>query len=281
MKRNSWKIPNRIERQYARAMRSMMTQLDARLRGITDPQEQIRIIRRFTENRQFRTYCDSLARSMTTQVNGLTARTWREAARVAGRGDEMYAAILQELKNNPHGDAFINMVYENASFIKTFPLEIAEELNDFVMDETLKGRRASEIASDLMAKYSDISESRINLIARTEVAKTQSALTQARAESLGIEWYVWRTSNDARVRNAHDHMHGVLVRWDDPPSPEALAPDAEQKPYGSYHAGNTFNCRCYPEPVVSIDFLEFPMKVYQNGSISYRVTRAQFEKLAA
>jgi len=275
----SWQLPNRIERQYARAMKNMMRQLDARLAKARNPQDYVRILKRFAEQPQFLKYCESLAMHMTTQVSSGISATWRDAARQAGRGNEMYQAIMKELKNNPHGDAFINMVYDNARHIKGLAYGVADELNDYIMDETLKGRRAGDIAADLKEQYKYISDKQINLIARTEVAKTQSALTQARAESLGINWYVWRTSGDSRVRTSHAHMRMVLVSWGDPPSPEALVPGKE-KPYGNYHAGNTFNCRCYPEPVVSLNFLNFPMEVYHGGSIT-RMTRAQFEKIAA
>ena len=177
-------------------------------------------------------------------------------------------------------DAFLMQVRTNAWYIKTFPRDIARELTDYIQSESMKGRRAYSIAKELQEIYDEKSIARMNLIARTETSKTQTALTQARAESIGISWYVWRTSEDARVRNSHEHMEGVLIKWSDPPNPEALDPNAEQKPYGSYHAGETFNCRCYPEPVVSLDFLDFPMQVYHSGSIQ-RMTKAQFENITA
>ena len=64
-------------------------------------------------------------------------------------------------------------------------------------------------------------------------------------------------------------MDGVLVFYDDPPSPEALA---GEKQYGKYHAGNTFNCRCYQEPLVDIAFLPDVVTVYRDGRI-YTTTK--------
>jgi SPP1 gp7 family putative phage head morphogenesis protein len=165
---------------------------------------------------------------------------------------------------------------ENADLIKTFPLDVAQTLNRYIATEGEKGRRSGDILKDLLKQYPDTAKSRLNLIARTEVSKTQTALVQSRAQSLGLNWYEWQTSEDARVRNTHKHMQGVLVRWSDPPSPEALDPKGGEKPYGKYHAGDTFNCRCYPEPIVNIDFVDFPAKVYYGGGIT-KMTRAQFE----
>ena len=59
-------------------------------------------------------------------------------------------------------------------------------------------------------------------------------------------------------------MEGVLVNWNDPPSPEKLV---GEKPVGNYHAGNIWNCRCYPEPVVEPDWLPNRVKVYHDGQI--------------
>jgi uncharacterized protein with gpF-like domain len=72
-------------------------------------------------------------------------------------------------------------------------------------------------------------------------------------------------------------MDKVLVRWSDPPSPEAL--DGE-KSYGKYHAGEIFNCRCFPEPVIDFDDVTWPHKVYSGGQIQM-MTLAQFKQLAA
>jgi len=250
---------------------------------IPNPQSAVRALRRYAERAPFRAYCDALARNMVVNINKRVYASWREAARNAGRGKAgiIYAGIMQELETGSYSDAFYNIIAENAHYIKSLPLDLAQDLTDFIQGKTLEGRRASSLTEELMQKYKELSESRINLIARTEVSKTQTALTRARAENLGLEWYVWRTSEDQRVRSSHEHMSDVLIRWGDPPNPEALAPAApdNRESHGSYHAGEIFNCRCYPEPVVSADFLSFPMKVYQNGGIR-SMTKAQFERVA-
>ena len=112
--------------------------------------------------------------------------------------------------------------------------------------------------------------------ARTEVSKAQSALIRTRAEILNIQWYIWRTSQDERVRNSHKDMEGVLVSWKDPPSPEQLSKSKYQ--YGKYHAGDIFNCRCYAEPIVDIRFVKFPCKVYCNGRM-IKMKKSEFLKI--
>jgi hypothetical protein len=70
-------------------------------------------------------------------------------------------------------------------------------------------------------------------------------------------------------------MSDVLIAWSDPPSPEQLF---GEKSYGKYHAGNIFNCRCYPEPLVELHYVNWPHKVYHGGQIK-TMTLAQFERL--
>jgi SPP1 gp7 family putative phage head morphogenesis protein len=242
-----------------------------------NPQEIIRRLKLYASSQAYRDWCDALALNMTTQVNKGVSATWREASRKAGRGSELYAAILEELQT-PNGGVFFQIVRENAEMIKTFPLDVSQELTQFIMKEGTQGRRGSDIANDLIKKFPDIAKTRLQLIARTEVSKTQSALTQARASDLGLNWYLWRTSEDARVRSSHRHMEGVLVNFNNPPSPEALDPKGEQVPYGNYHAGNAPNCRCYEEVIVNLNYVDFPAKVYKNNVIA-RMTRAAFEKI--
>jgi SPP1 gp7 family putative phage head morphogenesis protein len=140
----------------------------------------------------------------------------------------------------------------------------------------LKGRRASEIADDIRSRFSTGNKANVNLIARTEVSKTSTALTRARSEEIGLNCYIWRTSEDQRVRKSHDHMDGVIVFWRYPPSPEQLA---GERSVGYYHAGEIFNCRCYPEPLISINDVQWPHKVYISGRIQ-SMTKSQFAALA-
>ena len=80
------------------------------------------------------------------------------------------------------------------------------------------------------------------LIARTEVARTASGLTEARARHVGSDGYFWRTAKDADVRDSHRQMEGKFVKWNEPPT---LSDGTVT------HAGQIYNCRCYAEPVIN------------------------------
>lgn len=269
-------LPNHIERNYICVLKAVMREVEAAIKGVDDPRRIIRILTQISTQPAFQQYCTVLAMKMTTQILNQDSKTWREAARNASRGSEIYSAIMEELKGSRINTIFRQKTIENARLIQSLPLQSAEEFIHQTQEMSMKGMRADQIASVLRGKYKNLTEARVQLIARTEVSKTQTALTQARAQNLGLSWYVWRTSEDGRVRKTHEHMNGVLVRWNDPPSPEQLA---GKKSYGKYHAGDTFNCRCYPEPMVDVALLEFPRKVYYDGRIQ-NMTQAQFEKIA-
>ena len=129
----------------------------------------------------------------------------------------------------------------------------------------------------LRTRFPQLLSSRVRLISRTETAKASSALTKARAEDLNLDWYVWQTSDDARVRTSHKKMNGVLVPWSSDPDPEALV--GEKSTLGAYAVGNCPNCRCTPLVLLSADDVTWPRRVYWNGAIK-QMNKQQFKQLA-
>ncbi len=60
-------------------------------------------------------------------------------------------------------------------------------------------------------------------------------INQLRQQDLGIERYIWRSQDDAKVRDSHAGYDDQVFRWDEPPS--------------GGHPGQAHNCRCVAEPV--------------------------------
>jgi SPP1 gp7 family putative phage head morphogenesis protein len=60
-------------------------------------------------------------------------------------------------------------------------------------------------------------------------------INQLRQQDLGIETYIWRSRDDAKVRDRHAEYDDKVFRWDTPPE--------------GGHPGQAYNCRCYAEPV--------------------------------
>ena len=99
-------------------------------------------------------------------------------------------------------------------------------------------------------------------------------------DTLGVSAYIWHSAMDERTRHSHAGMNGVLCFYSDPPNPEALFPGPGQKAYGAYHAGNTFNCRCWQEPVVEWSFLPDSIKVHDHGRLVTMTREAIIKKYA-
>lgn len=60
-------------------------------------------------------------------------------------------------------------------------------------------------------------------------------INQLRQQDLGIERYIWRSQDDAKVRDSHAEYDDQVFRWDEPPA--------------GGHPGQAHNCRCYAEPI--------------------------------
>ena len=192
-----------------------------------------------------------------------------------GRGRIIYQALKRELET---ASTFHQIVKSNAEYISTMPIKIAEQVTKNMAQAYSEGKRPEAMIEEILEKAPHLTRSHARLIARTETSKASTALTQDRCQAAGLGWYVWRTSEDERVRSSHEHMEGVIVSWDDPPSPEALDPKHKQKPYGPYHAGNTFNCRCYPQPLLEYSDVAWPARVYHQGKIRM-MTLAKFKAI--
>lgn len=274
MSKELWEPKKRITENYRRALKEITELIQKTIDGVTDPFEIVAKLKSLINSSILKNYSERAALKMVTQLFTDAGQTWRTAAKVNSRGRKIYEALRKELQGPVRG-SFFEQVNRNAKIIKSMPINVASRVTNYITNESLKGRRASDIAEDIRNRVLVSSKANINLIARTEVSKTSTALTRARSEDIGLDWYIWRTSQDERVRSSHEHMEAVLVKWTDAPSPEKLI---GEKSVGNYHAGEVFNCRCYPEPVISVDDIQWPHKVYRGGSIK-TITRKQFEQI--
>lgn len=204
-----------------------------------------------------------------------SGRSWQEAAQRRGTGQVMYDGLQKEMAG-PTGERINDLVLDSCqrlSATRTIPPKIIKHIHI----ESMNGRRAGAISEDVQAMLPYLSKNEIEVICRTVVSAASTALTRARSESLGLDWYMWKTSKDARVRSSHRIMQGVLVNWKEPPPPEYL--NCEE-PDGCYHAGERENCRCYPQPLMDLKDLtkKWPVRVYWGGRIQ-RVTKTQFKAI--
>lgn len=139
------------------------------------------------------------------------------------------------------------LMTEQVSLIKSIPVDLGLRAQEIARENILNGQRAipdPEIVSrlkDEMGMTEEVAINRAKLIARTETARANASIVQARAQDLGVEAYIWRTSEDAAVRPSHKKMNGKVIRYDSPPTLEDGT---------TGHSGTFFNCRCYQIPLL-------------------------------
>jgi SPP1 gp7 family putative phage head morphogenesis protein len=178
----------------------------------------------------------AVAESMVADVARRDESMWRSHSKEMGR------RLREELTNSPTGGVLRDLQASQVELIKSIPLAAAERVHHLTSEAVLQSKRASEVAAEIL-KTEAVTETKARLIARTEVARAQSNLVQARAQYAGSEGYIWRTAEDGDVRPSHNAMEGKYVRWSSPPTLDGL----------TGHAGTLPNCRCFAEPVFPND----------------------------
>lgn len=273
MNPREWRAKDLAELRYHRAMRKAAKYIQDKVKNLTTIEEIQSAIEEVADSRIFQGFARKEALKMVQSLATENAKTWKEAAKQAGRPAKIYAMLRDELMLNR--GKFIELANNNADLIKNMPLSVKKTITREAGAYAVRGLRSGDLVAKIQARVPEITKARAQLIARTEIAKTNSAITRIRSEEAGVGWYIWRTSEDSRVRDAHDEMEGVLCRFDNPPAPELLVGEKSQ---GHYNPGDIWNCRCYAEPVVSLDLITFPAKVYYNGRIE-RLSKKRFLEL--
>lgn len=230
-----------------------------------------------TKTRKFQKSLGSIVMSMLGGVAKVNARSWQEAAARSYQGRKIYKGLQDEIKSQGFGKALRKLVHYNASLISTIPQDVAKQVTVHAQKMQQEGKRSSEIEKFIRQKRQSLLAYQIRRIARTEVSKAESDLTEIRATNLGINWYQWTSSEDVRVRPSHRFMHGILCAFDDPPNPEVL--NGEKKVANPYHAGQIWNCRCLEAPVITLDEITWPARVHYKGRV-IRMSRKEFARMA-
>lgn len=245
--RRSFAASRKAEAQYARQLRGIAKHVGDIVRGIAPAPGDL------AASALLSVALDRYAHAILPWARATAARmladvSRRDEAVWAQLSREMGAALREEVLAAPTGVMLREMLAENVHLITSLPLEAGRRVHRLTLEGVSDGARADELSREIM-RSGDVTRGRANLIARTEVARTSSGLVQARSTHIGSEGYIWRSAEDADVRNvdgnpvgSHRLLNGKYIRWDDPPVASTSGERA--------HAGQIYNCRCYPEPVI-------------------------------
>jgi SPP1 gp7 family putative phage head morphogenesis protein len=269
---NSWKYKRKNETEIDKAFKDLKNFIGDLFNSANSIEDGISKLDQLSDDPKFDQLSNIAAKNIIMYQANSNARTWREAASKSTQGRRVYEYLKREMNQT---QPFNDLIEQSATYIKTLPRDIATRVVKRVSDLTLQGERSGSIADQIRKYFPQASKASETLIARTQVAKTYAAITQTRAQSVGVTYYIWHTVGGPKVRDSHRHMNNVIVFYNEPPSPEELI---NKKSQGYYHAGGIYNCRCYMEPVLDINDVSWPHKVYHAGKIT-TMGKAKFRKL--
>lgn len=193
------------------------------------------------EGRKLRELVDEARRKMSTNIiPGIDQLAHAFANRTAGYNK---VQLNRQVRAALGVDVFIadrklqmqieNFVNSNVGLIRKLSDEVAGRIETSVMHAMQTATPWNEYAQQLQDQFG-FAESRAKLIARDQIGKFYGQTNATRQQELGVTRFVWRTSEDERVRPEHEELDGQTFDYDDPPS-EGLP-------------GEPIQCRCTAEP---------------------------------
>lgn len=165
-----------------------------------------------------------------SQLNNQDIMLWHRNSIKIGRG------IIKVIDDTPVGDLLKEFINRQVDLITSLPTDAGLRVHTLAREAWMGGRRPESITQEIM-NSGTVTANRAKLIARTEMSRMSSVLTQTRAINIGATHYTWQTVKDAAVRSSHRHMQGVVCSLHEPP---------EVEPGKFYHPGEFPNCRCHP-----------------------------------
>ena len=224
VKFGDWEPRRRIERQFAKALSRVFAKIP--WEAVLASGDAQAFLAELVTSNEYVELLTSASSRMVTSLFTDNARTWRSAAREATRGREIYELLRQEFTGSKGQDAdelvrrrFWHIVQVTTREAQGIPKRVVDRSIRYIEKETLSGRRAEDIARDIRKQIPQFTDAQVNRLSRTAVNSSQTAIVLTRMQGIGKEWYIWRTSKDARVRESHRHMDRVMVWIRDPPRP--------------------------------------------------------------
>jgi SPP1 gp7 family putative phage head morphogenesis protein len=228
----------RIGQEVARGIREII--IPAYQRRIAQLSDALTVDADESATEALRLITAAMIRSVNNQIAQLLklegdrhTKAWMTSARKAF-GVDLSSVVKEEDLTD-----FLEVVsVRNASLIKG----MGDDLLKRVAQETTSALLAGDSVSNLqvrLKKQLEINDSRARLIARDQTSKLTSDLNRKRHQQAGVESYIWRTSQDERVRPRHSKLEGTKYRYGEPTGAEEGLPP-----------GQPIQCRCNAQGVV-------------------------------
>jgi len=246
--RGRWQAARRAESAYAQQLRRVARAVGDIIRGVApdgvlDEGAERSILDLLEQYAELLTpWAERVGQRMIEDVAVRNFQAWMAVSREIG------VALRREIETAPTGEEMRAALAQQVSLITSLPRDAAERVHHLTTEARFSGRRAESIAEEILAT-GDVTRSRANTIARTEVGRTGTELLKARSLHIGAETYIWTAVMDVDTRKDHARLHGKLIRWDRPPI-------VDRRSGRRAHAGADINCRCTPHPVLDPSMFE-------------------------
>ena len=185
--------------------------------------------------------------AMAKLTRKLSIKEWKQAVKATLGIDLLDDYYTGEL----YREMMRKWVEDNVGLIKTIPQENLGKMRDIVLNGYMNGETTTSIVKKIQKVYST-GRRHAQLLARDQIAKLNSNITQQQQRDAGVEEYIWSTSGDSRVRESHRKLNGKRFRWDNPPV-------VDEKTGRRCHPGEDYECRCVPRPVFNRRTVDLPM----------------------
>lgn len=129
-------------------------------------------------------------------------------------------------------------------YVKDFTVEMVGDLRQLVEENALRGMRTDRLAKIIEAQFG-VTKRKAEFLADQETGLLMARYRQARYEDLGVQEYIWETSNDARVRPGHRALQGRRFSFSSPP---VVDPANGRR----CNPGEDYRCRCVPKAIVNL-----------------------------
>jgi SPP1 gp7 family putative phage head morphogenesis protein len=153
-------------------------------------------------------------------------------------------------------DILDEAVKENITLITSIQTDFINDIGSTVFTNLSSGGRHENLIS-LISERGNVSKNRAKFIARDQTAKLNSAITEARQKSLGVDLYEWGGAGDERQRQDHFVLNGKTCKYSDPTvySDNEGETWKKRKSIDAYEGtpGTDFQCRCVALPKILWD----------------------------
>lgn len=245
-----WHFPNQIEKEYADFTKKQAQKFKDLFERLVAPQlknlyEESQSIRpdSMTRHDNWAATIALLLSQVETQWDREFAREVPQIRELANKtsdfNDKEFRRVVNSvvgvnpLRSEPWLAPQLELYFrENVRLIKNIAEDLTTQVEGIIARGFSQGLRFEEIASQLNDRF-DIGERRAVNVARDQVQRLNSNLTELRQKEVGLRKFEWSTAGDERVRPEHAARDGKVYEWSNAP----------EKP------GQAINCRCVALPI--------------------------------